>query len=175
MKGYFKDPKRTGEVLSDDGWFNTGDLGIFDAKGNLYIKGRAKTMILGPSGENIFPESIEAMIDSFDFVEESLVLEEQGGLVARIRLNYEDLTEHVGEMAGRAGDAVKSASDHTAEFLEHLKKDINSQLSRFSRIGKVLEQKEPFVRTPTKKIKRYIYQALHHGEEPPEESGSEQH
>ena len=170
MKGYFKEEGMTAEVLSEDGWFNTGDLGLFDDKGNLFIKGRAKTMILGPSGENIYPEHIEAMIDKFEYIEESLVLEDKGGLVARIRINYEDLNEHLHQMAEKAGETVKNASDHAGELLDNLKKELNKGLSRFSRIGTVIEQKEPFMRTPTKKIKRYIYQALHHGENPPEEN-----
>ena len=70
MKGYYKAPEKTAEVLSEDGWFRTGDLGIFDKDNYLYIKGRAKTMMLGASGENIYPEALEAIINNFEFVEE---------------------------------------------------------------------------------------------------------
>lgn len=170
MQGYYKEEEKTREVLSEDGWFNTGDLGILDNKGNLFIKGRAKTMILGPSGENIYPEHIEAMIDRYEFIEESLVLEDKGTLVAMIRINYEALNDHLHHLADKAGDSMKNASDHAGDVLENLKKELNKQLSRFSRIGTVIEQKEPFLRTPTKKIKRYIYQALHHGQNPPGEN-----
>ena len=82
MKGYYKKPQLTQEVLSDDGWFKTGDLGSFDKKGRLSIRGRIKTMILGASGENIYPEEIESIINNFRFVNESLVVESKGKLVA---------------------------------------------------------------------------------------------
>ena len=91
MKGYYKDPERTAAVLDEQGWFRTGDLGVLDADGYLYIKGRLKNMILGPSGKNIYPEEIEGIINEQDVVVESLVYEEQGRIVARIYLDYEKL------------------------------------------------------------------------------------
>lgn len=91
MKGYYKKPELTQEVFSEDGWFKTGDLGSFDRKGRLSIRGRIKTMILGSSGENIYPEEIESIINNFRFVNESLVVESKGKLVAMVHFNMEEL------------------------------------------------------------------------------------
>lgn len=153
MQGYYKDESKTREVLTEDGWFSTGDLGLFGEKGHLFIKGRLKNMILGPSGENIYPEAIEALINNAEFVEESLVYEEEKTIVARIHLNYEAITEYFEDLADSASQVPKNVSD----YLQHIQKEINKQLTRFSRISKVVEQKEPFERTPTKKIRRFLY------------------
>src|SRR4030042_293254 len=91
MKGYYKEPEMTAEVLTPDGWFKTGDLGVFDKNNNLFIKGRLKNMIVGASGENIYPEEIESVINNFRFVVESLVVEQKGKLVALVHLNMEEL------------------------------------------------------------------------------------
>ncbi len=150
MKGYFKDPERTAEVLDGDGWLRTGDRGVMDSSGFLFIRGRSKTMILGPSGENIYPEEIESVINGHDFVEESLVFEREGKLVARVRLDYERLQERLRVSAEQlAGDA--------ARLLQELRAKVNVQLNVFSRLGEVVEQIEPFEKTPTRKIKRFLY------------------
>ncbi len=91
MKGYYKEPEMTREVLTPDGWFKTGDLGTFDKNNNLYIKGRLKNMIVGASGENIYPEEIESIINNFRFVVESLVVQQKGKLVALVHINMEEL------------------------------------------------------------------------------------
>jgi len=91
MKGYYKEPEKTKEVLTPDGWFKTGDLGVFDENKNLFIKGRLKNMIVGASGENIYPEEIESVINNFRFVVESLVVEQKGKLVALVHINREEL------------------------------------------------------------------------------------
>ena len=90
MMGYYRDPERTASVFTDDGWFKSGDLGVMDADGFLYIKGRLKNMILGPSGKNIYPEELETIINEFDSVRESIVFEQQQRLVALIHLDYEN-------------------------------------------------------------------------------------
>ena len=153
MKGYYKDPDRTTEVFTEDGWFKTGDLGAFDKDQYLYIKGRLKNVILGPSGENIYPEEIEAKINKLEYVLESLVFQEQGRLVARIHLDYERLDKKYD---------MRKISDSQMEqdirdFLETLRQSVNAEVSTFSRINKVIEQVEPFEKTPTHKIKRYLY------------------
>ena len=105
MIGYYKDPERTAEVFTEDGWFKTGDLGCFDKKGRLFIKGRLKAMILGPSGENIYPEEIESVLNASEIVEESLVYEsEKGEIVALVVLNEKD-ADHArrGGRRGRIG------------------------------------------------------------------------
>lgn len=146
MKGYFKDPERTAEVFAEDGWFKTGDLGVFK-KNHLYICGRLKNMILGPSGENIYPESIEAMINEFEFVEDSLIVEdEKKSLTALVHLNMDELKKKFGDSAQAAGDYIKTIIE-----------DVNKRLSNFSKITKSEHQQEPFEKTATHKIKRFLY------------------
>ncbi len=153
MQGYYHDPERTAEAFSADGWFRTGDLGVIGADGYLYINGRLKNVIVGPSGENIYPEAIESIVNRSDIVLESLVFQDQGSLAARIHLDYEKLDiefteEHLSEM---------QIQDHIKKLLEDVRKQVNEQVSSFSRLGKVIEQTEPFEKTPTQKIKRYLY------------------
>ncbi len=153
MKGYYKNPEITREVFTEDGWFKTGDLGMLDKDHYLYIKGRLKNVIVGPSGENIYPEEIEGIINEYEHVMESMVFEETGQIVARIHLNYELLDrEH------RHLDSNESAMRKViTELLDKIKTQVNSSVSSFSRLTKVIEQAEPFEKTPTKKIKRYLY------------------
>ena len=153
MKGYYRDPERTQAVLSEEGWFRTGDLGILDKKGYLFIKGRVKNMILGPSGENIYPEEIEEAINEHPDVLESLVYEQGGQICARVHLNYEELDLKFSSLK-------MSDSEIKAEIgkrLEVLRSEVNSRLKSFSRINKIIEQTSPFEKTPTLKIKRYLY------------------
>ena len=156
MQGYFKDPDKTAEVMTEEGWFRTGDLGLLDEDGYLYIRGRLKNMILGPSGENIYPEEIEALINEYDFVNESLVVEQEGRLVALVNIDYESLKDHVRDVAESAADISKQAN----EYLAQLKRTVNKRLNVFSRVSDFLEKNEPFEKTPTKKIKRYLYTHL---------------
>jgi len=153
MKGYYKDPEKTAEVLSDDGWFKTGDLGCLDEDGYLYIKGRSKNVIIGPSGENIYPEIIESVINRAGTVQESLVYEQQGRLVARVHLNYEALDAFFTEK--KLGAA--QIREHIQKTLEDIKTKVNEGVSSFSRLSRIIEQTEPFEKTPTQKIKRYLY------------------
>jgi long-chain acyl-CoA synthetase len=153
MKGYYNNEEATREVMTDDGWFRTGDLGYIDNENYLYIKGRLKNVILGPSGENIYPEGIEAMINQFDIVLESLVFQQNNELVARIHLNYELLDEEfIGLKLSEHG-----IREEINKRLEEIKKGVNENVSSFSRLSKVIEQPEPFEKTPTQKIKRYLY------------------
>ena len=154
MKGYYRDPERTKEVLSEDGWFKTGDLGLLDKDGYLYIKGRLKNMIVGPSGENIYPEEIESVINRSDLVLESLVFQNQNQLHARVHLNYEKLDE---EFRSRKLTETQISSQITNK-LEELRKWVNNNVSAHSKLIRMVEQPEPFEKTPTKKIKRYLYQ-----------------
>lgn len=142
MMGYYKDEEQTAQVIKD-GWFFTGDLGYLDDDGYLYISGRSKNVIIGPSGENIYPEQIESIINQNKYVVDSLVMELDGKLVAKIHLEYENLDEY--------------KQLHLESFLEEMRKDVNAKVSNFSKMVKFIEEKEPFVKTPTKKIKRYLY------------------
>ncbi len=150
MKGYYKEPELTKEVLTEDGWFKTGDLATLDKEGFVFIKGRSKNVIIGSSGENIYPEEIESVINNFDFVIESLVVEEKGRLVAMVHLNMEELESKYRHL--KEGLDVK---------IEELKADlliyINSKVNKFSTIKAITLQKTPFEKTPTQKIKRYLY------------------
>ncbi|MGA3286177.1 MAG: AMP-binding protein [Bacteroidota bacterium] len=153
MKGYYRDSERTEEVLSREGWFHTGDLGSFDKNGYLYINGRMKNVILGPSGENIYPEAIESVINRSDIVLESLTYQDEGQLVARIFLDYEKLDVEFSSM----GLTESQARERIVQLLEDIRKQVNEQVSSFSRMSRVIEQTEPFEKTPTQKIKRYLY------------------
>jgi long-chain acyl-CoA synthetase len=153
MKGYYRDPEQTAKVLSSDGWFHTGDLGSFDKSGYLYINGRLKNVIIGPNGENIYPEVIESVINRLDIILESLVYQDAGQLVARLYLDYEKLDVEFSDL----GLTELQAHERIGQICEDIKKQVNEQVSSFSRLARVIEQTEPFEKTPTQKIKRYLY------------------
>jgi long-chain acyl-CoA synthetase len=159
-QGYYKDKEQTSKAFTTDGWFRTGDLGVFDKDNYLYIKGRLKNMVVGPSGENIYPEEIESVINKQSMVLESIVYEMRGSLVARIHLNYEELEQYYLELKKSARDMQVQMSDIVNKKLNEIKQRVNSEVNRFSRISKVIAQSEPFEKTPTKKIKRYLYQEV---------------
>ena len=149
MLGYYKDPARTRSVFTDDGWFRTNDLATVDEKGRYYIKGRLNNMILGPSGENIYPEEIETVINNLDEVNESLVVERNGRLVALVQFNDNIINWN------------QEGEDQFFEKLEARKKAImsyvNKQVNKFSKINDVEVMKEPFEKTATQKIRRFKY------------------
>lgn len=154
MKGYYKAPELTSEVFTEDGWFRTGDRGLFDKKNRLFIKGRIKTMIVGASGENIYPEEIESVINKMRFVLESLVVEKKGKLVAMIHLNTEEIEEQFKFLKEEAKQYVSAKGD---EILQEIHKKVNQEVNKFSKISQVVMHPLPFERTPTKKIKRFLY------------------
>lgn len=157
MKGYYKKPELTREVLTKDGWFKTGDLGSFDKKGRLSIRGRIKTMILGASGENIYPEEIESIINNFRFVNESLVVESKGKLVAMVHFNMEELEKQYQKLKNQAGNYKTAINDYLEEQKKELFEYVNSRVNNFSKLQLVMVQHEPFEKTPTHKIKRFLY------------------
>lgn len=154
MRGYYKAPEITKEVFTEDGWFRTGDRGNFDKENKLFIKGRIKTMIVGASGENIYPEEIESVINKMRFVLESLVIEKKGKLVAMIHLNMEEIEQNFKHMKT---DAQQYIQDKSEEILKEIHKKVNEEVNKFSRIQQVVLQPNPFEKTPTKKIKRFLY------------------
>jgi len=154
MKGYYKEPEMTKEVLTPDGWFKTGDLGTLDRNNNLYIKGRLKNMIVGASGENIYPEEIESIINNFRFVAESLVVQQKGKLVALVHINMEELDKKYQILKQ---DMTRQVEDKVDEVLNELQDYVNSQVNKFSQIQKVVLQPVPFQKTATLKIKRFLY------------------
>ena len=144
--GYYKNEDLTKKTFTEDGWFKTGDMGVLDKDGFLYLRGRSKCMILGPSGQNIYPEEIESVINNIKYVVDSLVIEEDGALTALI---YPDFRQ-----AGSDG----YTSRQLEELLNGFVKDANEELPNYSRIKKIEILPEDFERTPKRSIKRYLYQ-----------------
>ncbi len=153
MQGYYKEPEKTKEVITDDGWFKSGDLGYLDKDGYLFLKGRSKNVIIGSNGKNIYPEAIESVIMENNFVLETLVYESEKKIIARVHLNYEELYEELGLKDVKESEVRKKID----KFLEEIMNTVNSRVSSFSKINKIVEQSQPFEKTPTKKIKRYLY------------------
>ena len=154
MKGYYKEPEMTAEVMTPDGWFRTGDLGLFDKQNYLSIRGRLKNMIVGASGENIYPEEIESVINDFGHVIESLVVQQKGKLVAMVHVNIEELQAKYRQMKKDFTDQAELMVD---EYLEELRRYVNSKVSKYSQLQLVVYQPEPFQKTATLKIKRFLY------------------
>ena len=144
--GYYKNEEATAETIDADGWYHTGDLGVMDAEGNVFIKGRSKNMLLGPSGQNIYPEEIEDQLNSLPYVAESLVIHRDGKLVALIHPDY--------DIAFKEG---KSVQDVAAQMDEN-RTELNKNLPAYCQISSVQIQSEEFEKTPKKSIKRYLYQ-----------------
>ena len=149
MKGYYKDPEKTASVFTADGWFRTGDLGAVDKKGNYYIKGRLGNMIVGPSGENIYPEDIEKVIMELPQVEECIVLSRQGRLVALVKMHEEAI-----DIAHRDKPSVMEEVEKLrAQMLGY----VNSRVNASSRLSTLQFMTEPFDKTATLKIRRFVY------------------
>ena len=154
MMGYYKEPEKTKEVLTEDGWFKTGDLAKFDKDNYLYIEGRLKNMIVGASGENIYPEEIESVINNFKHVVESVVVEQKGKLVAMVHFNHEELEQQYKHLK----KGIENYVDHTVdELIEELQIYVNSRVNKFSQVQMVVAQVDPFQKTATHKIKRFLY------------------
>lgn len=151
--GYYKNPEATAALFTDDGWLRTGDLGVQDADGFLFLKGRSKNVILGPSGENIYPEEIEGLLNEFPSVLESLVVPREGKVVALIYPDYELIeSEHKLHNRGEA-EAARWLTEHFRGLVEQ----VNAQLPGFSRINEHRLADGEFEKTPTQKIKRFLY------------------
>ncbi len=144
--GYYKNEEATREVLDADGWLHTGDMGIIDADGYLFLRGRSKCMILGPSGQNIYPEEVEAVLDTRPYVLESLVIEDNGGLTALIYPDFDT--------------AAKEGMDQATfiKYIEDTLPEVNKELPNYAKLKKIEVMSEAFERTPKKSIKRYLYQ-----------------
>ena len=153
MQGYYKDADMTESVFTADGWFRTKDLGKISRQGNLYIKGRLDNMILGPSGENIYPEEIEAVINEHDLVLESLVKQVKGRMVAMVHFNYPQIEA----WHQFREETVKNMGERVEKLKVELMEYINERVSKFSRVAEIIEQSVPFEKTATQKIKRFLY------------------
>jgi len=157
MMGYYKDETMTRNSFTDDGWFRTGDLAYVDEQGYFYIRGRSKNVILGSSGENIYPEDIESVINRHHLVLESVVYELKGKLVAKIHLNYEEVDKAYNNLKLSAQNMQHDAKVYIQEILEEVKRNVNNEVNKLSRLALVIEQPVPFDKTPTMKIKKYLY------------------
>ncbi len=154
MHGYFKDPEQTKKVLDENGWFKTGDLGVLDKHNYLYIKGRLKNMIVMNSGENVYPEEIETVINNFNYVNDSLVMEDKGKLVALVYFNKEEIELKYQHLKTEISEYV----DQKIEELKiELKNYVNKRVNKFSKVQLVVSQDDPFKKTATQKIKRFLY------------------
>ena len=142
FSGYFKNERATKAALSDDGWFNTGDLGLIDKDGNVYIKGRSKSMLLSSNGQNIYPEEIECVINNLDYVTESLVVSRDSKLVALVQLDE---------------NRIKNEGVNQDLIANGIKLEVNSKVPGYSRLFKVEIMSEPFQKTPKLIVKRFMY------------------
>lgn len=146
MTGYYKNPQATKDSFTEDGWLRTGDLGLIDQDGFIFIKGRCKTMLLGPSGQNIYPEEIEAKINNMPFVLESLVLQQEDNrLVALVCPDYNEV-----DNSGMTKEQLK-------DYMEDARKQVNSELASYEQISIVKLYPHEFEKTPKKSIKRFLY------------------
>lgn len=153
MKGYYKNPEATAEVLTADGWFKTGDYGRLDIRKRLFIKGRIKNTIVGASGENIYPEDIETVINNHELVVESLVIEEDGFLVAKVLFEIEELEKAMEHLKV----VIEDKKEKHKIWMQHLTNELNSKLNRVSQIKRVDIMEKPFEKTASQKIKRFLY------------------
>ena len=146
MLGYYKNEETTAQSFTEDGWFRTGDMGVIDEDGYLFLRGRSKCMILGPSGQNIYPEELEAVVNNVTYVGDSLVIDDHGTITALVYPDY-----HTAGVDGINPDQLK-------ERLTSSLPEINKELPKYAQIRKMEFLPEDFERTPKKSIKRYLYQ-----------------
>ena len=145
MMGYYKNPDATAEALSPDGWLNTGDICTIDPDGYVYLRGRNKSMILGPSGQNIYPEEIESELNNLPLVAESVVVDRDGKIVALVHPDYEAARlQHISEA-------------DTDTRVKELLPELNRRLPAYSRVSSIEIQHEPFEKTPKHSIRRFLY------------------
>jgi len=145
MMGYYKNEKATREIIDEKGWMHTGDLGVMDKEGNIFIKGRSKSMLLGPSGKNIFPEEIEAVINNMGYIAESVVISEDNKLIALIYPDYEAIKK----------DNI--SEEQLLAIIEDTRKKVNERVPDFMAVHKFRIHNEEFAKTPKRSIKRFLY------------------
>ena len=151
MQGYWNDPEATNETFTEDGWLKTGDLGFIDGLGNVHVCGRSKSVIVLANGENVYPEAIEHKLNTYPMLVESLVLENRGKLEAWVYPDYDFIDEMT------EGGSREQRHRYITEQLDEIRNEINAQLSTASRLSRIIERREPFIKTATHKIKRYLY------------------
>ena len=142
MSGYYKNEEATKAAFTEDGWMNTGDLGLLDKEGNIFIKGRSKNMILSPNGQNIYPEEVEAVINNQPYVVESIVVSRGAALIGLVYMDPDKLAE---------------ASVTAEEYSKTLIKEVNAQMPAYSKLSAIEVADAPFEKTPKMSIKRFLY------------------
>jgi len=145
MLGYYKNDEATEQTLDKDGWYHTGDLGIMDKKGNVFIKGRSKNMLLGPSGQNIFPEEIEDSLNSMPYVMESIIVQRDQKLVALVHPDLETCS------------ANNMSSDDVEQQMKQNLEQLNATQPAYCKVSYIEIHDEEFEKTPKKSIKRFLY------------------
>ena len=146
MLGYYKNEEATRQALDKDGWYHTGDLGTMDANGNVFIKGRSKNMLLSANGQNIYPEEIEAKLNSMALVNESIVIQQGDKLVGLVHPDYDE------------AKGMRLTNDDIVAVMEQNRQELNAELPAYSKLSTIKIQEEEFEKTPKKSIKRYLYQ-----------------
>jgi long-chain acyl-CoA synthetase len=146
MLGYYKNAEATAETIDREGWYHTGDLGTMDANGNVFINGRSKNMLLGPNGQNIYPEEIEDKLNSMAMVMESIVIQRDNKLIALV---HPDMDE---------AKSMKFTADDLKNIMNQNLNGLNEQIPAYEKISEIIIHEEEFEKTPKKSIKRYLYQ-----------------
>ena len=145
MLGYYKNPEATTEMIDKEGWMHTGDLGYMDRDGNIFIKGRSKSLLLGPSGKNIYPEEIESLINNQDYVAETVVISEDNKLIALINPDSEQMKKN------------DITEDQLPDIFDTIRKQVNDRLPSYMNVSKFRIHSEEFVKTPKRNVKRFLY------------------
>ena len=145
MLGYYKNPEATAETIDSEGWYHTGDLGTMDADGNVYINGRSKNMLLGPNGQNIYPEEIEDKLNSMAMVMESIVVQRDNKLVALVHPDMDEAKN------------LKFTPDDLKNVMEQNLNGLNQMIPAYEKISEIIIHEEEFEKTPKKSIKRFLY------------------
>ena len=146
MLGYYKNPEATAETIDQEGWYHTGDLGTMDADGNVYINGRSKNMLLGPNGQNIYPEEIEDKLNSMALVQESIVVQRDTKLVALV---HPDMDE---------AKSMKFTAEDLKNVMDQNLNGLNQMIPAYEKVSEIIIHEDEFEKTPKKSIKRYLYQ-----------------
>jgi long-chain acyl-CoA synthetase len=145
MLGYYKNPEATAETIDSEGWYHTGDLGTMDAEGNIYINGRSKNMLLGPNGQNIYPEEIEDKLNSMTMVVESVVVQRDNKLVALVYPDYDEAKN------------MKFSADDIRNVMNQNLNGLNEMIPAYEKVSEIEIREEEFEKTPKRSIKRYLY------------------
>ncbi|MBO4314509.1 MAG: AMP-binding protein, partial [Prevotella sp.] len=146
MLGYYKNEEATRETIDKDGWYHTGDLGLIDEDGNVFIKGRSKNMLLSSNGQNIYPEEIEDKLNSMALVTESVVIQKEDKLIGLVHPDYDEAR------------SMGFTNDDLEKIMEQNRQEINKILPSYSKISVIKLHEEEFAKTPKKSIKRFLYQ-----------------